>query len=150
MSKPSKNTNSSALRSSSENTVALKTRIVFGTLLLTLVKFVVPLGIAFVALYLILFVSVCRSAGWDQVSAATKEEFNMLQTAKHRILFSSLLLMTLLLPFHGLSLAVWGRNVWAEIGHPFDEDHAILPLIPFLLLVEQSTREAVSFGKTSR
>lgn len=58
--------------------------------------------------------------------------------------------MTLLLPFHGLSLAVWGRNVWAEIGHPFDEDHAVLPLIPLLLVVEQSTRESVFLSKDPR
>lgn len=58
--------------------------------------------------------------------------------------------MTLLLPFHGLSLAVWGRNVWAEIGHPFDEDHAVLPLIPVLLFVEQSTRETTLLTKDTR
>lgn len=41
----------------------------FGVILLLLVKLIVPVGIAFIALYFILFVSTCRSAGREQVSA---------------------------------------------------------------------------------
>lgn len=54
-------------RSSGDSTVTIKTRAVFGAMLLLLVKLVIPVGIAFIALYLILFASVCRSASCDQV-----------------------------------------------------------------------------------
>jgi hypothetical protein len=56
--------------------------------------------------------------------------------ARHNLVASVFLLMTFLLPLTVPAIAVWGRNLWNNHGHPFASDHAVLPLVPVLLVVQ--------------